>query len=216
MYRMGPMFLPAVVSKPGGPLAALTIGTLGGGTNWPGAAYDPETHTVYAQAANAGVSPLGLVEPPAGFTDIRYLSKSGSTSRLDQFREDAHLSPDIALLLFDVLAVVVFVLIGKRNHHEGTAAAGVLKTAAPFLIALVVAWFVSGAFHDPVTGKSGLTTWFVTVAGGLVLRRVVFGGGTAVAFVIVATIFLFLTMVMWRFFVWRKIRSKPNKESSSA
>jgi quinoprotein glucose dehydrogenase len=74
MYRMGPMFLPPVVSKVGGPLAALTIGTLGGGTNWPGASYDPETHTVYAQAANAGVSPLGLVEPPKGFSDIRYLA----------------------------------------------------------------------------------------------------------------------------------------------
>jgi quinoprotein glucose dehydrogenase len=74
MYKMGPMFLPAVVSKVGGPLAAITIGTLGGGTNWPGASYDPETHTVYAQAANAGVSPLGLVEPPKGFSDIRYVA----------------------------------------------------------------------------------------------------------------------------------------------
>ena len=74
MYKMGPMFLPPVVSKVDGPLAALTIGTLGGGTNWPGASYDPETHTVYAQAANAGVSPLGLVEPPPGFSDIRYLA----------------------------------------------------------------------------------------------------------------------------------------------
>jgi quinoprotein glucose dehydrogenase len=74
MYRMGPMFLPPVVSKVGGPLAALTIGTLGGGTNWPGGSYDPETHTVFVQAANAGVSPLGLVEPPPGFSDIRYLA----------------------------------------------------------------------------------------------------------------------------------------------
>ena len=72
-YRMGPMFLPAVVSKRDGPIQAITIGTLGGGTNWPGASYDPETHTVYAQAANAGVSLLGLVEPPKGFSDIRYL-----------------------------------------------------------------------------------------------------------------------------------------------
>jgi quinoprotein glucose dehydrogenase len=74
MYRMGPMFLPAVVSKVGGPLASITIGTLGGGTNWPGASYDPETHTVYASAANAGVSMLGLVEPPPGFSDIRYVA----------------------------------------------------------------------------------------------------------------------------------------------
>ena len=74
MYRMGPMFLPPVVSKVGGPLQAITIGTLGGGTNWPGASYDPETHTVFAQAANAGVSLLGLVEPPAGFSDIKYVA----------------------------------------------------------------------------------------------------------------------------------------------
>src|SRR3989441_8300023 len=74
LYRMGPMFLPAVVSKVGGPLASITIGTLGGGTNWPGASYDPETHTVYASAANAGVSLLGLVEPPEGFSDIKYVA----------------------------------------------------------------------------------------------------------------------------------------------
>jgi quinoprotein glucose dehydrogenase len=73
-YRMGPMFLPAVVSKVDGPIQAITIGTLGGGTNWPGSSYDPETHTVYAQAANAGVSLLGLVEPPKGFSDIRYVA----------------------------------------------------------------------------------------------------------------------------------------------
>jgi len=62
------------VSKAEGPLAALTIGTTGGGTNWPGASYDPELHTVFAQAANAGVSLLGLVEPPKGFSDIRYVA----------------------------------------------------------------------------------------------------------------------------------------------
>jgi quinoprotein glucose dehydrogenase len=73
-YKMGPMFLSAVVSKLPGPFAALTIGTLGGGTNWPGAGYDPESQTVFAPAANAGVAPLGLVEPPEGFSDIRYLA----------------------------------------------------------------------------------------------------------------------------------------------
>jgi glucose dehydrogenase len=73
------------VSKVGGPIAALTIGTLGGGTNWPGAAYDPETHTVYAQAANAGVSPLGLIEPPAGFSDVKYLAGvAGRPFRLNE------------------------------------------------------------------------------------------------------------------------------------
>ncbi|HEY6211334.1 MAG TPA: PQQ-binding-like beta-propeller repeat protein, partial [Vicinamibacterales bacterium] len=73
-YRLGPMFLPGVVSKTEGPLAALTVGTAGGGTNWPGAGADPENHIVYAQAANAGLTPIGLIEPPAGFTDMRYVA----------------------------------------------------------------------------------------------------------------------------------------------
>src|SRR5256714_8827184 len=43
-YRLGPVFLPPVVSKPEGPIGALTAGTLSGGVNWPGSAYDPEMH----------------------------------------------------------------------------------------------------------------------------------------------------------------------------
>src|SRR6185369_9716961 len=73
-YRLGPMFLPGVVSKVDGPIAALTIGTTAGGTNWPGAAADPETHVVYAQASNHSLAPIGLVEPPPDFSDIRYVA----------------------------------------------------------------------------------------------------------------------------------------------
>ena len=85
LYKLGPMFLPPVLSKEGGPLAAITLGTLGGGTNWPGAGFDPETHVVYAQAANAGVSPLGLVAPPPGFSDVRYLpGRAGQEFRVNE------------------------------------------------------------------------------------------------------------------------------------
>ncbi len=73
-YKLGPMFLPGVVSKVEGPVAALTIATTAGGTNWPGAAADPENHIVYAQASNHSVAPIGLIEPPAGFSDIRYVA----------------------------------------------------------------------------------------------------------------------------------------------
>src|SRR5207253_1094486 len=73
-YKLGPMFLAPVLSKLDGYLAALTIATTAGGTNWPGASYDPETHIVYAQAGNISLAPIGLVEPPAGFSDIRYVA----------------------------------------------------------------------------------------------------------------------------------------------
>src|SRR5919201_822887 len=72
-YRIGPMFLPPVVSKVEGPLAALTHGTLSGGVNWPGSAYDPELHTAFVHACNSCLSPLGLVQPPKEFSDIDYV-----------------------------------------------------------------------------------------------------------------------------------------------
>ena len=58
----------------GGPLATLTMGTASGGTNWPGASYDPETHTVYAYACNACVTPIGLVPSPKEISDMNYVA----------------------------------------------------------------------------------------------------------------------------------------------
>jgi quinoprotein glucose dehydrogenase len=73
-FKNGPMYNPPTLSKLGGPLAGLTIGAITGGTNWPGGGYDPETHTLYAPASNANVTPIGLIEPPEGFSDIKYVS----------------------------------------------------------------------------------------------------------------------------------------------
>jgi quinoprotein glucose dehydrogenase len=88
VFKTGPMFVPPVVSKQGGPLAALTIGTLNGGTNWPGAGYDPETHTAYLPASNASVAPIGLIEPPKTETfssDIKYVSgRAGAPFRVSE------------------------------------------------------------------------------------------------------------------------------------
>ena len=70
-YKMGPMFTPPVVSKLEGPLALLTRALAG--TNWKGGSYDPETHTVYVYSTGA-IGSMGLVPPPAGFSDMRYIS----------------------------------------------------------------------------------------------------------------------------------------------
>jgi quinoprotein glucose dehydrogenase len=72
-YQLGPMYLPPVVSKLAGPIAALTHGTLSGGVNWPGSSYDPELHTAFVHACNACMSALGLVKPPSEFSDIDYV-----------------------------------------------------------------------------------------------------------------------------------------------
>lgn len=71
-YHIGPVFTPPVVSKLSGPIATLTLGTASGGTNWPGASYDPETHILYAYACNACLTPIGLVKVPAEMSDLVY------------------------------------------------------------------------------------------------------------------------------------------------
>ena len=51
-YRIGPIFTPPVVSKMEGPLATLAMATAGGGTNWPGGSFDPETQILYVSSRN--------------------------------------------------------------------------------------------------------------------------------------------------------------------
>ncbi len=105
----------------------------------------------------------------------------------------------VAAAALDVMAVLVFVVIGRRNHHEdGNLFTGALRVAAPFLIALAVGWLVSRAPRAPMTMRAGLQVWACTVVLGLVLRRFVFHSGTAIAFVIVTTLTLGLLLIGWR------------------
>jgi len=71
-YKLGPMFTPGVVSKFEGPLATLTAATAGGGSNWPGGSYDPETHIAYVSSQTT-VTAIGLV-PGGTRSDMNYIS----------------------------------------------------------------------------------------------------------------------------------------------
>jgi len=64
-YKIGPLYTPAVVSKVDGPLGTLMLPSAGGGANWPGGAYDPETHMLYVYSQTTPTS-LGLVPAPQG------------------------------------------------------------------------------------------------------------------------------------------------------
>ena len=77
------MYNPPILGNVNGLLGSLNMGNAIGGTNWPGVAYDPELHTVFAQANNTNITATSLVAPPKGFSDIRYVS--GMEGR--EFRE---------------------------------------------------------------------------------------------------------------------------------
>ncbi len=72
-YRVAGMFNPMLVGDSKGLLGAVNIGNGGGGTNWAGGGYDPETHIFYAQADNSGIQGRSLRPPPPGFSDMRYV-----------------------------------------------------------------------------------------------------------------------------------------------
>jgi hypothetical protein len=93
-------------------------------------------------------------------------------------------------VLLDVLAVVVFVVIGQRNHDGASDVYGIINLAAPFLIALATSWAILRTWRGPFNRASFVATWSFTVVGGLFLRRVVFDRGIATSFIIVAVISL--------------------------
>jgi quinoprotein glucose dehydrogenase len=64
-------FNPSILGNANGPMyGAITVGTA---TNWPGGGYDPELHIAFAPAGNLpGIRTI--VEPPPGFSDIKYVS----------------------------------------------------------------------------------------------------------------------------------------------
>jgi hypothetical protein len=113
----------------------------------------------------------------------------------------------------DALSVVTFVAIGRRNHDESSAMSGTLSTAAPFLLSLLIAWLVVRAWRRPLDVRTGLLLWPIVVIVGMVLRRFVFDDGTALAFVIVATIFLGITLVGWRA-IWALVESRRHQSAS--
>ncbi|WP_103563867.1 DUF3054 domain-containing protein [Actinomadura rubteroloni] len=101
-------------------------------------------------------------------------------------------------VLVDGLCVVVFVVLGRRTHEGLGGLGGVLHTAWPFLVGLVVGWLVSRAWVRPFSlVPVGVVLWVSTVVVGMILRRVS-GQGTAFAFVVVAFIFLGVTLLGWR------------------
>ena len=115
----------------------------------------------------------------------------------------------ITTAVVDVVAVVVFVAIGRRNHNEGTALSGIIGVAAPFLIALGISWIGLRTWREPFNRASLVATWIITVAIGLLLRRLVFDRGIAIAFIIVATITLGVLLGLGRL-LSRKLSAKTS------
>ncbi|MFK4838029.1 DUF3054 domain-containing protein [Microbacterium sp. ZW T2_14] len=100
-------------------------------------------------------------------------------------------------LAIDVVVVVAFAAVGRASH-DSDVWGGLWQTAWPFLVGLAAGWLVTLAWRAPAAPvRTGLGVWAVTVGGGMLLRAAT-GQGTALPFIIVASVTLLVGLVGWR------------------
>lgn len=121
---------------------------------------------------------------------------TGSGSAPAAGRRSGALAVLLALGL-DVVLVVAFAAIGRASH-DTSVWSGLWTTAWPFLAGLALGWLLTRAWRAPAAPlRTGLGVWAVTVAGGMLLRAAS-DQGTAVPFIVVATLTLLVFLVGWR------------------
>ncbi|MBB2987655.1 DUF3054 domain-containing protein [Terracoccus luteus] len=113
-------------------------------------------------------------------------------------RSPVEVTPPVALLV-DVVLVVVFAAVGRASHEEGNPVLGALATAWPFLVGTLLGWAVVRVSRRqwPLGVSPGVTVWVATVLVGMVLRQAT-GSGTALSFVVVASVVLAVFLLGWR------------------
>ena len=110
----------------------------------------------------------------------------------------------------DAAVVAIFVLIGRNEHNSGSQIAGYIATVTPFLIAIAMAWSIPVVRRSPIAPTSGLIVWVSVVILGMTFRKLIFNGGTATPFVVVATIFNGVFLLGWRLFARLRAR-RPDR-----
>ena len=101
-------------------------------------------------------------------------------------------------LLTDVICVLAFCTVGRRSHAEGLTVTGILETAWPFLAGTGAGWLAARAWRQPMAlVPTGVVIWLATVVVGMALRKAT-SQGTAVSFVVVASLSTAILLLGWR------------------
>jgi hypothetical protein len=108
-----------------------------------------------------------------------------------------------------VVAVLVFAVVGRSLHAERVDALGVLTTASPFLIGLVIGWLVGRAWRAPLRLPVGTAVWVGATVVGLGVRAA-FTHRLPLTFVLVAALSLALLLLGWRAVASRIVRRRSH------
>ena len=115
----------------------------------------------------------------------------------------------------DFCCVLLFVVIGRANHHDGGGLGGLVSTLWPFAAGTLIGLAAARYWRRPTAVlPTGVIVWLCTVAFGMILR-VLAGQGTAAAFIVVALAFLGLFQLGWRV-AWRWLRAARHRAARPA
>lgn len=106
--------------------------------------------------------------------------------------------PRFLPIVFDLVCVIVFAVVGRASHVETLTPSEIARTAAPFVAGTLIAWIA--LITRPVTRsplRQGLVVWLATLILGMIFRTLV-GQGVQASFVIVAGLALAAGMLGWR------------------
>lgn len=119
-------------------------------------------------------------------------------------------------LLADLACVLALAIGGKSSHEAGDSDWVVLAIVCPFALAVVVAHGVLLGRDRPARRlwPEGITVLAVTYVVGMLLRALS-GRGLAAGFLVVAALFLAVTMLGWRCVAWVVERACRHRRASA-
>jgi hypothetical protein len=121
----------------------------------------------------------------------------------------------LVAFVIDAALVTLFVLVGRRSHGEANSVAGILDTLWPFLVALIVGWLVTWAWHRPFAVVwPGIPVWLMTVALGMLIRTAA-GQGVQPSFIAVAAVVLGVFLVGWRIIAIPFVRKRATRRAAA-
>ena len=113
-------------------------------------------------------------------------------------------------LLLDVAWIILFAIIGRQSHGEGSPIVGVIGVAWPFLVGYAVGSFATRLARTPRSLTRIIPVWLLTIVIGMAIRTIQKGRAPETAFIIVATIALAVGFAGWRVIAAALCRRRRN------
>jgi Na+-driven multidrug efflux pump len=136
--------------------------------------------------------------------DIQVSVTSASTPS-GHSEQQKQANPAAILIVGDVLAFVIFVVLGRISHHMTSDwLVNVARIATPFLLGWFVVGVATGIYRRDLVGRPtvfmlrSVVTWVLGVPLGFLLRKFVFHDNVTVPFALTSLAFTALFLIGWR------------------